>query len=152
MRPYSVEPPVWQARRKGVSAKGLRRVWRGIAAIGGLALCAGCGSAVTASNGSVFRSSEALPDALSLALVASASHDLPCAESNLDVRRLEAEREYAVTGCGSRVLYRVITPSLVSRRIELVSRSVLVPSTPNTEQVESKSSDRVEFRPAAAKL
>jgi hypothetical protein len=140
-----------------VSAKGLRRVWPGIAAIGGgLVVCAGCGSAVTASNGSVFRSSDALPDAFSSALVASASHDLPCADNDLDVRRLELEREYAVTGCGSRVLYRVITPSLVSRRIELVSRSVIAPSTDpeskSSDRAESKSSDQVELKRTAAKL
>jgi hypothetical protein len=89
-------------------------------------LFAGCGTyAVTATGGTTFRQSESLPDPLSSALRASASRDLPCESGDLDVARLDAEREYSVTGCGLRVLYRALTPSLTSRRLELVSRSAM---------------------------
>lgn len=81
---------------------------------------------MTASNGAIFQQSEVTTDdAFSVALAASASHDLPCDQEALEVTHLEAQRVYAVTGCGSRVLYRVVTPTLVSRRIELISRSLL---------------------------
>lgn len=119
-----------------MNAKCLAWVWPEIVTIGALLACAGCGSSVTASNGSIFRPSEAMPDAFSSALVASASHDLPCADSNLDVEHLVTEREYSVTGCGLRVLYRVMTPALNTRRIELVSRSAL---PANGDRAESKS-------------
>lgn len=119
-----------------MNSKGLGRVWPGIGMIGGLLAWAGCGSAVTASNGSIFRQSEAMPDAFSSALAASAAHDLPCADADLEIAHLEAQREYSVTGCGLRVLYRVLTPTLTSRRIELVSRSA---STPKSDEAESKS-------------
>jgi hypothetical protein len=66
-----------------------------------------------------------MPDALSSALAASAARDLPCASDNLEIRRLDAERQYEVSGCGSRVLYRVLTPTVTSKRIELVPRSSL---------------------------
>jgi len=120
-----------------VNTKYLGRVWPGIGMIGGLLTWAGCGSAVTASNGSIFRQTDTTSDAFSVALAASASHDLPCADRNLEVTHLQAQREYLVTGCGSRVLYRVLTPTLTSRRIELVSRSAL--ATPKSVEAESKS-------------
>jgi hypothetical protein len=91
--------------------------------IGAACACVGCGYAVTASDGTIFKQTEAVPDALSSALLASASRDLPCANSNLEVKRLEPEREYAVTGCGSRVIYRVDTPTVATKHIELVSRA-----------------------------
>jgi hypothetical protein len=95
------------------------------AAIGVVCLGAGCGSTVTASGGAVFRPSEAQPNALKSALAASASRDLPCASTNLDVRRDARVQEYVVTGCGSSVTYRVDTPTVASKRIELVSRQQL---------------------------
>ena len=120
-----------------MSAKYLGRVWPGIGMIGGLLTWVGCGSAVTASNGSVFRQTDATPNAFSSALAASATHDLPCADRNLEITHLEAQREYLVTGCGSRVLYHVLTPTLTSRRIELVSHSPH--AAPKGVEAESKS-------------
>jgi hypothetical protein len=93
--------------------------------LGSAWVCGACGAAVTSSDGKIFRESAATPDALSSALAASASRDLPCASDNLEVSHLEAEREYAVTGCGSRVVYRVQTPTVLSKRVELVSHSTL---------------------------
>jgi len=99
------------------------------AGIAGVWLCTGCGAyAVTATGGTVFRQSGAIPDPMSSALRASASRDLPCESRDLDVRRLDAEREYVVTGCGRRALYRALTPTLTSKHLELVSASALSPA------------------------
>jgi hypothetical protein len=100
------------------------------ATIGGVWLCAGCGAySVTATGGTVFQQSPATTlDPLLSALMASASRDLPCESSNLHMRRLDPERQYAVSGCGLRVVYHVLTPSLTSRRVELLSRSPLPPA------------------------
>jgi hypothetical protein len=97
-----------------------------VATIGSAFIGGGCGYAVTSSDGKIFRPCEATPDALSSALAASAARDLPCASDNLEVTHLEPERAYAVTGCGSRVVYRVQTPSVMSKRIELLSRSTMM--------------------------
>jgi len=83
--------------------------------------CAGCAETTTATDGRAFRRA-ATGDSISSALTASASHDLPCSDT-LEVRRLDPERAYEVTGCGWRAVYRVITPSVMSRRVELVNRS-----------------------------
>jgi hypothetical protein len=96
-----------------------------IATVAGAWVCAGCGYAVTASDGTVFKQSKSVPDALPSALAASASRDLPCASENLQIERLEPEREYVISGCGLRVVYRVDTPTVATRRIELVSRSTV---------------------------
>jgi hypothetical protein len=96
-----------------------------VATVAGAWVCAGCGHTVTASDGTIFRQSAAMPDALQSALAASASRDLPCASDDLEVTRLEPSREYAVSGCGLRVVYRVDTPTVASRRVELVSRSAV---------------------------
>jgi hypothetical protein len=109
---------------KGESSS-VKKVGRVFAAIGVVCLGAGCGTSVTASSGAVFKPSEAKPDALRSALAASAARDLPCASSNLDVRRDERELTYVVRGCGSQVTYRVMTPTVASKRIELVSRRQL---------------------------
>jgi hypothetical protein len=94
--------------------------------IGGAWICAGCGAyTTTATDGAIFQQSGTLPDPASSALRASAARDLPCESSNVEVRRLEPERKYAVTGCGWRVLYHVVTPTLTSRRIDLLSRTPL---------------------------
>jgi hypothetical protein len=86
-------------------------------------LCMGCGAyTVVATDGAVFQQSGANPDPLSSALKVSAARDLPC-ESDVEVQRLEAAREYAVSGCGGRVLYHALSPSLSTRRLDLVSRS-----------------------------
>lgn len=95
------------------------------ATVGGAWVCTGCGYSVTASDGTIFKQTERVPDAFSSALAASASHDIPCGSDHLDVKRLEPEREYAVTGCGLRVVYRVDTPTVATRRIELVSRAAV---------------------------
>jgi hypothetical protein len=88
------------------------------------ATCVGCGGyVVTATDGTIFQESEEMPDSISSALARSASRDLPCESNRLDVRRLDPEREYAVTGCGRRVLYRVLSPGVTTRRVELLSRS-----------------------------
>jgi hypothetical protein len=87
--------------------------------------CIGCGYGVTATDGTSFRQSESFPDAVSAALSASAARDLACASGDLEIQRLEPEREWAVTGCGLRAVYRVDTPSVTSGRIELVSRTAL---------------------------
>lgn len=106
------------------TVKRLRWPLRVGATIGGIWLCAGCGAySVTATGGTVFQQSETTPDPLVSALKASASRDLPCESNNLEMRRLDRERQYAVTGCGSSVLYRVLTPSLTGKRVELLSRS-----------------------------
>jgi hypothetical protein len=112
-----------------VNVKSLGRALRLGATIGGAWLCAGCGAyTVTATGGTTFQRSETLPDPLSSALRSSASRDLPCERNDLDITRLDREREYAVTGCGRRVLYSALTPSLTSRRLELVSRYPLPPA------------------------
>ena len=99
-------------------------VLRMVATIGGAGVCAGCGAyTVTATGGTTFQQSGAMPDPLSSALRASASRDLVCESGDLGVERLDPEREYAVTGCGRRALYRALTPTLTSKRLELVSRS-----------------------------
>ena len=108
-----------------VNWKSLGRAIGSTAMVGGACLCAACGYTVTASDGTIFKQTERVPDALSSALAASASHDLPCGSDNLDVKRLEPERQYAVTGCGLRVVYKVDTPTVATRRIELVSRAAV---------------------------
>ncbi len=93
------------------------------------ALCAaltlgGCGYAITSTDGRVFPRADRAPDeALSSALTASASHDLGCPADQLEITRLDRQREYAARGCGTRALYRVDTPSVARGRVELVSRS-----------------------------
>ncbi len=95
-------------------------------ALGCIGLCAACGGyAVTATDGRIFQESATMPDSISSALLASASRDLPCGSEGLDVTRLDPDRQYQVTGCGRRVLYRVLTPSLTRRRVELISRTLL---------------------------
>jgi hypothetical protein len=97
-------------------------------AIGGTWLCAGCGAyAVTATDGTIFRTSETMPDPTPAALRSSAAHDLPCESNGVDIRRLDPERAYAVTGCGRSLLYGVLTPTPMSWRVQLLSRS---PSPP----------------------
>jgi hypothetical protein len=116
-----------------LNAKTFGRVFGRVAMMGGASLAAGCGYSVTATNGTTFPQGAGGSETVSTALMASATHDLPCASESLEVARLEDEREYSVTGCGSRVLYRVVTPSLTSRRVELVSRSAFswrVPASP----------------------
>jgi hypothetical protein len=95
-----------------------------LGALCGAWLSAGCGAyTVTARGGTTFQASDTDPDPLSSALKVSASRDLPCESAGLELERLDPEREYAVTGCGFRVLYRARTPTLRSKRIELVSRA-----------------------------
>jgi hypothetical protein len=109
-----------------MKTKGLGWAFRGSAMVGSALLCMGCGGyAITATDGTVFQQSETSQDSVASALTASASRDLPCASNELDVRRLDPERRYVVSGCGRRVSYRVLTPSLTQRRLELVSRSTL---------------------------
>lgn len=93
------------------------------AAIGGAWLCAGCAYSVTAVGGKTFEQSGTLPDAMSSALRASAAHDLSCETSSVEMRRVDPDREYEVTGCGQRLRYRALTPTPTSKRLELVSRS-----------------------------
>jgi hypothetical protein len=93
-----------------------------LTASGAALLCAGCAYTIKASDGTLFERSNAEPDALSSALAVSASHDLPCASGDVEIVHMESEREYAVMGCGSRVVYRVLTPSPAEARVELVSR------------------------------
>jgi hypothetical protein len=82
---------------------------------------AGCaGYSVTATDGRVFAESDNSLHQLASALSASASHDLPCA-GTLEVRRLAEQRQYVVAGCGSLAIYEVDTPSIGTRRLELVS-------------------------------
>jgi hypothetical protein len=100
----------------------------------GACVLTGCGYAVTASDGTVFRQSEASPHALASALVASGARDLRCPTDELEVQRLPQEREYAVTGCGARDLYRVGTPALNRGRVELVSRSAAPRDVGRSEQ------------------
>jgi hypothetical protein len=93
---------------------------RTAAMIVGLGGATGCGTyAITATNGSVFTNGDARGE-LTSALLASASRDLDCT-SVLEVRRLDAERQYEVSGCGFTAVYAVETPSIRARRIELVS-------------------------------
>ena len=111
-----------------MKAKMLGWTMRAMATIGGAWICAGCGAhTVTATGGATFREADTLPDPMSSALKASAAHDLPCDSAYVDVKRLEAEREYEVTGCGYRVLYRAETPSVRSKQLELVSRAPWTP-------------------------
>jgi hypothetical protein len=122
----------WAARFVGaevdVMVKRLSWALRLSATIGGAWMCAGCGAySVTTTGGTVFEQSGTAPDPLAMALRASASRDLNCESGEIDVQRLELEREYAVTACGESALYRVVTPSLRSKRVELLSRS---PSSP----------------------
>ena len=102
-----------------------------IVSAGGALVCAGCGYTVTATDGTIYKQSTSLPDALPSALLASAARDLPCASGDVEVKRIESEREYAVSGCGLRVVYRVDTPTVASRRIELVSRSAVAKAKAN---------------------
>jgi hypothetical protein len=115
---------------------------QGIATFGGAAMCAGCGYTVTASDGTLFRQSERMPDALSAALATSAAHDLPCSSADLGITRLETETKYLVTGCGSQVLYRVLTPSVASGRIELVSRSAPTAEHPTVSRTTREPASR----------
>ena len=115
-----------------------------VATIAGACVCAGCGYTVTATDGAVFTQKKAGPDVIASALAASASRDLPCESHDLEVERMAQEREYAVTGCGSTVVYRVDTPSLEHGRVELVSRSATHPS-----QVSRSSSRPGEAHPAS---
>jgi hypothetical protein len=131
---------------KGVSAVKLKKFgWavQAAAAIGGAWLVVGCGHSVTATSGTVFRPSTTTPDALTSALAASASHDLPCSSADLDVERLGPEREYAVTGCGARVLYRVLTPTPTGKRVELVSRAA-APGEQQTASTGEQASPKVQ--------
>lgn len=113
------------------------------ATIGAAWLCAGCGAyTVTSTSGTIYRQSAALPDPMWTALRASASRDLPCDSDHLDVTRLEPQRAYAVTGCGRRVLYRALTPSLTSRHLELVSHSSVPPAGDVAALTQTKSGDR----------
>jgi hypothetical protein len=83
----------------------------------------GCGGyAISATDGSVFARSDDARGQLTSALIASGSRDLPCS-TQLEVRRLDAERQYLVSGCGSQVLYDVETPTIGTRRVELLSRA-----------------------------
>jgi hypothetical protein len=83
----------------------------------------GCsGYAITATDGRVFASSDDPRSQLGAALTASGARDLPCSEQ-LDVRRLDAERQYLVSGCGFHAVYAVDTPTVATRRLELMSRA-----------------------------
>jgi hypothetical protein len=107
--------------------RSFERALRVVPAILGAWGCAGCGAyTVAATSGTVYEQSSTVPDPLSSALRASASRDLPCG-SQLLVTRLDDEREYVVAGCGMRGVYRALTPSLMSKRLELVSRSAPAP-------------------------
>ncbi len=103
------------------SKTSLRWAWRLSVAAGAACTCTACTATITATDGRVFHESKDTPDSVSSALLASAARDLPCATENLDVTRLDPERRYAVTGCGRGVVYRVLTPSLTTRRVELVA-------------------------------
>lgn len=109
--------------RLELEASPSRRRWllRVTVMLGGTVWCAGCAETTTATDGRAFRQASA-GDSISSALMASASHDLPCSDS-LDIRRLDPQRAYEVTGCGWRAVYRVVTPSVMNRRVELVNRS-----------------------------
>jgi hypothetical protein len=113
------------------------------------AVCVGCGATFTATDGTVFRCHSVTkgtfyfchddgPDPILSALTASGAHDLPCASDKVSIAHLSGE-EYAGTGCGWRVVYRV--PD--SLRIELLSRSPLTPGgdqpSPVTAPVPSNS-------------
>jgi hypothetical protein len=106
-------------------------------------MCSACGAyTVTATGGTTYEQSATMPDPLSSALRASASRDLPCESEDLDIRRLGPERQYAVTGCGARVSYRALSPTLASREIELVSRSPW-PPVGNVASLAPASSDHL---------
>jgi hypothetical protein len=110
----------------------MKKLGRVFAAVGVVCVGAGCGSSVTASSGVVFKPSDANRDALKSALVASASRDLPCASSDLTVQRDARALQYVVSGCGSRVTYRVDTPTVASKRVELVNRTQLTAENTRT--------------------
>jgi hypothetical protein len=99
-----------------------------VATIGGAWMSTGCGAySVTATGGTTYRQSGTTPDPLSSALRESASRDLPCDNADLAVSRLEPQQEYLVAGCGRSVAYRAITPTVTSKRLELVTRSESAP-------------------------
>ena len=96
------------------------------AAVVGLGGVTGCGGyAITATNGTVFADATNVRAQVSDALIASASRDLPCT-SELELRRLDADRLYEVSGCGERVRYDIETPSIRTRRVTLVEREAQV--------------------------
>jgi hypothetical protein len=105
--------------------------YKGISRLGfilfGAWACGGCAYAVTTSAGVTVEQSARNPDPLSSALRMSASRDLGCEASGLSLERLDAERQYAVTGCGRRALYRAVTPTPTTKRLELVSSSAAAP-------------------------
>jgi hypothetical protein len=105
----------------------LGRAVRVVATIGSAWACTACGAySVTATGGATFQQTGTAPDPMGPALRASAARDLPCESADVDVRRLDAERQYAVTGCGRRAFYRALTPTLHGKRLELVSSSTLL--------------------------
>jgi hypothetical protein len=106
-----------------VNAKTFRQMLGAIGPLCGISMASGCGYAITASDGRAFRQSPTVAEPILSALAESASHDLPCSSASLQISRLEAEKQYAVDGCGSSVVYRVLTPTLTRRYVELVSRS-----------------------------
>ena len=98
-----------------------RRVVSFLAIAVGLGGATGCGGyAITATNGAVFANSGDAGQQLTSALLASASRDLDCTGA-LEVRRIDAERQYEVSGCGFRAVYDVETPSIRTRRVALKS-------------------------------
>jgi hypothetical protein len=107
---------------------------RAVAALAGALMTAACGGTFTATDGTVFPCHSLTkgsfyfchdegPDPISSALKASSAHDLPCPSDKVDGTHLSGE-EYAGTGCGWRVVYRV--PD--DLRIELLSRSPVTPA------------------------
>lgn len=103
-------------------------------AVATLMVVAACGGTLTATDGTAFPCHSLTkgafyfchdtgPDPIMAALTASGAHNLPCATDQVRVTHLSGE-EYAGTGCGWRVVYRV--PD--SLRVELLSRSPLTPA------------------------
>jgi hypothetical protein len=101
---------------------GLSRSLVGTAALSLLGAMGCSGYAITATDGRVFASSDDPRSQLGAALTASGARDLSCSKQ-LDVRRLDAERQYLVSGCGFHAVYAVDTPTVATRRLELMSRA-----------------------------
>jgi hypothetical protein len=85
-----------------------------------------CGPYVTVGSDPAHRPCQ---DALGNALLASAAHDLPCAPERIRTERLPDGDLFAVSGCGFRVVFRLVSTGAKSLTYEQISRSPL-PASP----------------------
>jgi hypothetical protein len=122
-----------------MKAKNFRSASRLGVLVGAAWMSAGCAypEMWTATDGTIFQDERRSPSEPVLALKASGAHDLPCAIDHVSVGAEPGV--WAVSGCGWRVVYRVVyggRPNTIDERFVLVSRS---PSTPGADQAATNS-------------